>query len=346
MTLSDAILRLRLRDPRLYQIATLTSLLLYGLIWLDFDITPARAFVMLATVLLTQAACDHFVSGPLPTQVNVRSALISGLSLCLLLRTNRPELAVLAAVLTIAGKFLVRCRGKHVFNPTNGGLVAMLLLTDQVWVSPGQWGSAAFFAFLMACLGGVVVKRASRSDVTYAFIVFYGALLFGRSFYLGEPLAIPLHRLESGALLLFTFFMISDPKTTPDSRVGRVLFAALVAVGAWYVQFRMFRTNGLLWSLSVCSLSVPLIDWLLPGGRYTWLSHPTAAAALGTPVSRPATEVVNPFKGVVYETADVRRGGGVARRMVGACGPWLLRLLRRQGRHETLQQGLAGRPRL
>ena len=275
MTLSDAILRFRPRDPRLYQIATLTSLLLYGLIWLDFDITPARAAVMLATVLLTQAVCDRSISGPLPTQVNVRSALISGLSLCLLLRTNRLDLAVLAAVLTIAGKFLVRFRGKHVFNPTNGGLVAMLLLTDQVWVSPGQWGSAAFFAFLMACLGGMVVKRASRSDVTYAFIVFYGALLFGRSFYLGEPLAIPLHRLESGALLLFTFFMISDPKTTPDSRAGRVLFAALVAFGAWYVQFRMFRTNGLLWSLSACSLSVPLIDWLLPGGRYAGPPTPT-----------------------------------------------------------------------
>src|SRR6185295_10000294 len=87
---------------------------------------------------------------------------------------------------------------------------------------------------------------------------------------LGEPLAIPLHRLESGALLLFTFFMISDPKTTPDSRAGRLLFGGLVAAGAWYVQFRLFRTNGLLWSLAACSLVVPLIDWLLPGSRYQW----------------------------------------------------------------------------
>jgi hypothetical protein len=182
----------------------------------------------------------------------------------------------------------------------------------------------------MACLGSVVVKRAARSDVTYAFIAFYGALLFGRSLYLGEPFAIPLHRVESGALLLFTFFMISDPKTTPDSRAGRVLFAGLVAIGAWYVQFRLFRTNGLLWSLAACSLLVPLIDWLLPGDHYTWLSQP-------------ATAVVNPFKGAVYETAGVRRGVGVARRMVGAEGRRLLRLLRRQGRHETLQQGLASR---
>jgi Na+-translocating ferredoxin:NAD+ oxidoreductase RnfD subunit len=91
--------------------------------------------------------------------------------------------------------------------------------------------------------------------------------VFGRSLYLGEPMSIPFHRLESGALLLFTFFMISDPKTTPDSRAGRVLFAALVAVGAWYVQFRLFRTNGLLWSLAACSLLVPLIDRWLRGSR-------------------------------------------------------------------------------
>jgi Na+-transporting NADH:ubiquinone oxidoreductase subunit NqrB len=256
-------------DPRLYQIAMLASLLAYGMARLDFDITLARVCLLLLTVLGTQAVSDRVERRP----ANVRSALISGLSLCLLLRTNRVDLAVLAAVITIAAKFVIRFRGKHIFNPTNGGLVAMLLLTDQVWVSPGQWGSMAFFAFLMACVGGIVVNRASRSDVTCAFITFYCALLFGRSWYLGEPMTIPIHRLESGALLLFTFFMISDPKTTPDSRAGRVLFAALVAFGGWYVQFRLFRTNGLLWSLAAFSAAVPLIDRLLPGARYTWTLH-------------------------------------------------------------------------
>ena len=91
-----------------------------------------------------------------------------------------------------------------------------------------------------------------------------------RSLSLGEPLAIPLHRLENGALVLFAFFMFSDPKTTPDSRSGRLLFAALVALGAYVVQFWLFRTNGLLWSLAACSLVVPVIDRLLPGRRYQW----------------------------------------------------------------------------
>jgi Na+-transporting NADH:ubiquinone oxidoreductase subunit NqrB len=256
-------------DPRLFQIGTLASLLVYGMGWLDFDITPGRVILLLTTVLLTQWAGDRLVGGP-PFRSSARSALISGLSLCLLLRTNRADLAIVAAFVTIAAKFLIRVDGKHVFNPTNGGIVAMLLLTNHVWVSPGQWGSAAFFAFLLACAGSLVVNRAARSDVTMAFIVCYCALLFGRSLYVGEPLTIPLHRLEGGALLLFTFFMISDPKTTPDSRPGRVLFAALVAFGGWYVQFRLFRTNGLLWSLAACSMLVPLINRIVPGLRYAW----------------------------------------------------------------------------
>jgi len=270
-------------DPRLYQIGTLASLLVYGMGWLDFDITPGRVAVLLTTVLATQWTCDRLFHAASPFASSARSALISGLSLCLLLRTNRTDVAVVAAIVTIACKFLIRVDGKHLFNPTNGGIVAMLLLTNRVWVSPGQWGAAAFFAFFLACVGSLVVNRAARSDVTFAFLLAYVSFVVGRSMYLGEPMAIPLHRLESGALVLFAFFMISDPKTTPDSRIGRLLFATLVAFGAWYVQFRLFRTNGLLWSLAGCSMLVPIINRIAPGARYVWpstASPSTSTAAL------------------------------------------------------------------
>lgn len=258
----------RLRDPRLYQILVLSCLLVYGVTRLDLEVKPERALLLLATALLTQYACSR--AWRLPA-FDPRSALISGLSLCLLLRTSSPMLAVLAAGVTISSKFLLRVRGKHVFNPTNFGIVALMLATGgAVWVSPGQWGSAAFFGFLVACLGGLVVNRAARSDVTYAFLAFYLAILFGRALWLGQPLAIPLHQLESGAFLIFTFFMISDPKTTPDSRAGRILFALLVALGAGFVHFVLFRPNGLLLALAFLSPAVPLIDLLLPGERYAW----------------------------------------------------------------------------
>jgi Na+-transporting NADH:ubiquinone oxidoreductase subunit NqrB len=205
-----------------------------------------------------------------------KSALISGLSLCLLLRTNSLVLAAATAFAAIAGKFFLRWNGKHILNPTNLGLVlGMLCVGEKIWVSPGQWGSVAFFGFLIACLGGLVIHRAGRADVTWSFLGFYLALVFGRSFLLGEPISIPLHRLQNGALLLFAFFMISDPKTTPDSRSGRILFALLVALGAAFVQFKLFRTNGLLWSLAMCSLATPLLDVLLPGRRYHWPGIPS-----------------------------------------------------------------------
>ncbi len=256
-----------LQDPRLYQIATLSLLLAYGLLFLDFDMDAARAALILATTLSTQAICSRLAGLP---RFDPKSALISGLSLCLLLRTNLPEIAVATAAAAVAGKFVFRWNGKHIFNPTNFGLVAAIGLTGEAWVSPGQWGSAACFAFLMACVGGLVIRRAARSDVTYAFVLAYVAILAARALWLGDPVWIPAHQLRNGAFLLFAFFMISDPKTTPDSRPGRILFAVLVALGAGFVQFGLFRTNGLLWSLALFALSVPLIDRFLPGRRYDW----------------------------------------------------------------------------
>jgi Na+-transporting NADH:ubiquinone oxidoreductase subunit NqrB len=255
-------------DPRWGQIAVLSALSLYGFVGLKFGVTPPQAALTIAVALLTQWVCTWWARLPV---FDPKSALISGLSLCLLLRSNSMEIVAAAAVIAVGSKFVLRVRGKHIFNPTNFALTMLMLWTNgEVWVSPGQWGNAAFFGFLLACLGSMVVNRAARSDVTVAFLVSYLALVFGRSYWLGEPMTIPFHRLQSGGLILFAFFMISDPKTTPDTRVGRIFFAALVAFVGWYIQFRLFRTNGLLWSLVGCSGLVPLIDLLLPGRRYVW----------------------------------------------------------------------------
>jgi Na+-transporting NADH:ubiquinone oxidoreductase subunit NqrB len=253
-------------DPRVFQIAALSGLVVYGLAVLRFDVSLGRAFVILAVALLTQWICTDIWQLP---RFDPKSALISALSLILLLRTESELLAVVAAIIAISSKFLLRWNGKHIFNPTNIALVA-LLATGQAWVSPAQWGNFAFFAFLMCCLGIVVVNRARRSDVTFAFLAFFCALVLARAWWLGDPMAIPLHRLQNGALLLFSFFMISDPKTTPDSRGARILFAFLVAAGAVWIQIRFFRSDAILLSLAFFSLLTPLLDKLLPGRRYQW----------------------------------------------------------------------------
>ncbi len=260
--------RILTADPRHGQIASLSALLAYGLLWLDFDTGAAQIAVTLGTAVAVQRLGDWWRAAPWLS--GLKSALISALSLCLLLRTGDLRWAAAGAAIAVASKFLVRVRGKHVFNPTNGALIALLLATDAAWVSPGQWGTGATFVFALASAGLAVVHRSARSDVTLAFLASYAALLVARSLWLGEPWTIPLHRLESGAFLLFSFFMISDPKTTPDSRPGRVLFAVLVACGAAYVHFGLFRPNGFLWALVLCAPLVPVLDRLLPARRYEW----------------------------------------------------------------------------
>ena len=261
-----------LRDPRHYQITVLTALLGYAILGLEASIHLPHVVTIVGTALATQWVLVRRLGAG---SFDPRSPLTSALSLSLLLRTNDIGLAALAAVITVAAKFLLRVDGKHVFNPTNFGLAAMLLLTDRAWVSPGQWGSAALLGFLLACVGGMVVHRAARSDVTYAFLASYTALVCGRALWLGDPLAVPFHHLASGAFLIFAFFMISDPRTTPDSRAGRMLFAALVALGAGFVHFVLYQPNGLLWSLVCAAPLVPLINRFLPGRRYEWSRHAT-----------------------------------------------------------------------
>ena len=257
----------RLRDPRFYQIAVLSLLLCYGIVALDFGIRWQNALAILAAAQFAQllgtraAGLGHF---------DPMSALITSMSLTLLLRTDVIALAALAAVIAIGSKFLIRIRGKHVFNPANTALVSLMLISDKAWVSSGQWGSAAIGALALACLGFLVLTRAKRSETTIAFMATYAILLVGRALWLEDPLTIPMHQMQNGALLIFAFFMISDPKTTPDTALGRALFATLVAGIAYVIQFVYYVPNGPILALIIVAPAVPLIDARLRGRRYQW----------------------------------------------------------------------------
>ena len=257
----------RIRDPRFFQIAVLTALLAFGIGVLDFGIRWQNAVAIMLTAQVAQLIGSRLAHLP---RFDPMSALITSLSLTLLLRTEFIGLATAAAAIAIGSKFLIRVGGKHVFNPANVALVSLMLLSDHAWVSSGQWGSAAIGAFSLACLGFLVLTRAKRAETTIAFLVFYGALLFGRALWLGDPLSIPVHQLQNGALLIFAFFMISDPKTTPNAAPGRIAYAAIVATIAFTIQFIYYQPNGPILALILCAPLVPMIDALLQGTHYRW----------------------------------------------------------------------------
>lgn len=244
------------RDPRWLQLFFLASFLAFGLSARDFPVWHAP--LLFAACLGTQALCARL----LRVETNGwPSPVITAFGLTLLLRSDAAWVPLFAAAVAIGSKFFVRVRGRHFLNPANAGVCAAMLVSPHAWCSPAQWGQSAVFLLWILALGLAVAHRAFRSDTSLAFLAAHLALKAARVGWLGQPRAVFVHQLESGSLLLFAFFMISDPKTTPQRRPLRIVYAAAVAATAFALQLRSID-NPLLWALLACAPLTPLFDRL------------------------------------------------------------------------------------
>lgn len=258
------------KDARWFQIGAQSAILVIGLFALDFRIEPLQIGAAIGAALLAQLTGATLVA----SRFDWKSALITGLSLCLLLRANDLWPFILAAMIGVGSKFALRRGGRHVFNPANIGLVLMIAFSGAAWTSTGEWGSAPWFAALIAALGLLVCWRASRLDAALVFLGVYAALVLARALYLGDPLAIPALRVSHGALILFAFFMISDPKTTPEDPRERALFVSLAALIAYVMQFHFFISDGIFFAPFLLALF--RYAALKPAARgYEWGAAPT-----------------------------------------------------------------------
>ncbi|MBI3299618.1 MAG: RnfABCDGE type electron transport complex subunit D [Elusimicrobia bacterium] len=265
-------------DPRWFQIVFLVSFLSFGVWFRGFQIGPAQLAATYAGGLLAQA---FFLKRLGLERHGYKSAVVTCTGLCLLLRVEHWWLAFLLAAAAMSSKFLLRVRGRHLYNPANFGVVVGLL-SGAAWVSPGQWGHDVILAGWVALLGAAVVQRALRQDVSWAFIGCYLGLCALRVLWLGQRSAVLGHRLEDGGLLLFTFFMISDPMTIPSRRPARLLFAALTALLAFTIQFKLFRTNALFYALFLLTPASLLFDRFAGELEYRWRTP-----SLGGPHEKP-----------------------------------------------------------
>lgn len=255
----------QLRDARWFQIAGQAAILLAGLIVLDFSVTPVQIAAGIGACLFAQAAGSALVA----SRFDWKSAFISGLSLALLLRANDVWPFVVAAFIAIGSKFAVRAHNRHVFNPANIGIVLMIYFTDAAWTSTSEWGSAVWLAILIGAFGALSCWRASRLDVPLVYLGVYGAFVVGRALFLGDPLEIPALRLTHGALILFAFFMISDPKTTPEDPRQRAIFVGSAAAIAYVLQYHFFISDGIFYAPFLLAL-IRLLTGFSPADGYEW----------------------------------------------------------------------------
>ncbi|WP_448563197.1 RnfABCDGE type electron transport complex subunit D [Trichothermofontia sp.] len=262
------------RDARDYQIAFLATFLLLGIGTRDWSLRPAFMVGAIATCLGVQLAATLvgclFAPTTAPLSINVRSPLITALSLCLLLRADQASTFVLAGVLAILSKFLLRSGDKHFFNPANFGMIAALLLTGDAWVSPGQWGDDWWYVLLFAGTGGLVLKQVGRWDTTAAFLGAYGVLEAVRNLWLGWEWDVLGHRLMSGSLLLFALFMITDPRSIPNARIGRIMWAIAIALLTFILRNYFFLSTAVFWALFALAPLTVLMDSLWSAPRFSW----------------------------------------------------------------------------
>jgi hypothetical protein len=265
-------------DPRYFQLVFLLIFLGYGWGLLGWQGEWMQKLLCIGACLIFNYGAEYFrrrkyrPADPLPPWACWGpSALISALSICLLLKTNRDWVILLAALLAISSKYLLRFRGKHLFNPSAFGMVCAVLLTGRAWISPGQWGNGAAFFFLAITLGTIVVTRVQKLDSSLAFLFTYAFLYFCRqSWYLGWPADYLLQTLSNGSLLLFSFFMISDPKTSPNHPLARIAWALGIAGLAFWLSGFQWVNGAPLYALVAAAPAVPLLDILFPAGAFAW----------------------------------------------------------------------------
>ncbi|NWG92451.1 MAG: RnfABCDGE type electron transport complex subunit D [Parvularculaceae bacterium] len=241
-----------------------------GLMALGFGVSPAQMATAIGVSLGAQGLGSMLLRG----RFDWKSPLISGLSLSLLLRADGLWPFALAAALSIGSKFAIRAGDRHIFNPANFGIVLMVAFSGAAWTSTGEWGGAPWFAAMIAALGAVTCWRASRLDVPIIYLGVFAALVVGRALYLGDPLSIPALRLSHGALILFAFFMISDPVTTPMDSRQRALFVSAAAALAYIGQFHFFISDAIFYAPFAVALLRLLAGDAGAGARYQWGTAP------------------------------------------------------------------------
>lgn len=265
-----------LKDARYFQIIFQSIFLTYGIFVLHWKSETWLYATYFTTSLIVQFACE-WIGGnkniPLLERYRkgIPSVLISSFGLSLLLKTHEPVAAILAATVSILSKYILRINGKHIFNPSALGIVAAVLLTGNAWISPGQWGSDAVIVFTVLSLGFTVTTKVQKIDVSLAFLGSFGGLLFTRQIiYLGWPVDHFIQSVSTGSLLLFAFFMITDPKTTPNHRVARILWSIGIGCAAFYLATFRFINGAPIYVLVAAQPLIPLLDKLFKARNFEW----------------------------------------------------------------------------
>jgi Na+-translocating ferredoxin:NAD+ oxidoreductase RnfD subunit len=215
-------------DNRYLAPALITCILIVG--HLSFGILESyeKTALAIAISVFVEIILSRIIYGVWP---NLASAYITGISVGILLRSLAMWPYGLCSAISITSKYVLRVRGRHIWNPSNFGICAMLFLAgDKVASLSIQWGNNLWPMIVIWFLGSIIIWRLKRFHITATYVAAFCLFALLRSLITGGPLQAEIAPITGPMYQLFIFFMITDPKTTVRSKVGSCIVAVMVAL--------------------------------------------------------------------------------------------------------------------
>jgi Na+-translocating ferredoxin:NAD+ oxidoreductase RnfD subunit len=280
------------RDPRLHVAAVIITIHVLGQFGLGFRVTVPQILAAIVTCAVLEVAITFHRRRAF---VWPASAMLTGSGVALILRvpgtpddawsTHKWYVFAGVAAFSLLTKYVIRNRGSHVFNPSNIGLVVAFVVLGSTRVEPLDFWWAPLNAWMLVVyavilVGGLLITTRLRllaAAATFWITLAAGVGVLAASGHcmtarwaFAPVCGYDFWRVivTSPEVLIFVFFMLTDPKTVPAGRVGRVAFGFLVAVASTLLmapQTDEFGTKvALLGGLVVMCAVRPVVDRLLP----------------------------------------------------------------------------------
>jgi len=276
----------------------ITLILVVGQWFWDIVGGYERLVLALGTALVTELLLSRVLRGTWPVLL---SAYISGNSVAILTKPAGGLLWPfwLGALIAISSKYVITYRHRHLWNPTNFSICALLVIAPHsMSVLSHQWGNDPYIVYVLLAVGTLVVWRAKLLHITGSYVIAFIALAAARAAIFG---ALPgyedqpwLTRFKTevapltGAMyMLLIFFMITDPRTVVGTVRGRVLVTVLIAL----VEFLIRLLPLLPWhGLDVLLTAPPLfaLFFVGPPAMWLWLRRQPVTAPKPAPAARAA----------------------------------------------------------
>jgi hypothetical protein len=206
----------------------ITTILLVGHFAYGLLESASRTLLAIGTAIVLELVLSRYAYGKFP---HLASAYISGISVGILVRSPEYWPYALTSAISITSKYVLRWKGRHLWNPSNFAICAMLILAPDYFATLSvQWGNTLWPMMEVWTLGAFIVYRVKRFHITATYVVCFMILAALRSQITGHALLAEIAPITGPMYQLFIFFMITDPKTNVNSRWGQYVVAVLVAI--------------------------------------------------------------------------------------------------------------------